>query len=214
MLRIFKKKAAPVPFGGGPDELAELAGARAGNLFSAHGLSCSEAVLIVLDRGFGGGLGLEAAMGLGSGFGGGVGGSGCLCGGLSGAVMGLGLFLGPGRWERHDKKGFRRLVAGLHDRFRERSGSTCCRQLIADFRGKRTERKHFCGDLTGWSAREAARAFSGIPNRSISRLNRWLPTPGTLFKENQGVSLFIVRHCRVLPCMKRKHLIEIGFAEF
>jgi len=155
MLRIFKKKA-PAPLGDGPEELARLVGERAGNLFSAHGLSCSEAVLVVLDRGFAGGLGAETALGLGSGFGGGVGGSGCLCGALSGAVMGLGLFLGAGRWEKHDKKEFRRLVSGLHDRFRERSGSTCCRELIADFRGQRTERKHFCGDLTSWAAREAA----------------------------------------------------------
>lgn len=156
MLRLFKKKAAHVPLDGGPDELAGLVGERAGNLFSAHGLSCSEAVLVVLDKGFGGGLGIEAALGLGSGFGGGIGGAGCVCGALSGVVAALGLFLGPGRWPGHDKKAFRLMVAGLHDRFRERSGSTCCRQLIADFRGKRTERKHFCADLTVWAAREAA----------------------------------------------------------
>jgi C_GCAxxG_C_C family probable redox protein len=157
MLRLFKKQTKPLPLGVGPEELAELAGARAGNLFYAHGLSCSEAVLVVLDKGFGGGLGLETALGLGSGFGGGIGGSGCVCGALSGAVMGLGLFLGAGRWPKHDKKEFRKLVAGLHDGFRTSSGSTCCRELIADFRGKRTERKHFCGDLTARAAREAAR---------------------------------------------------------
>jgi C_GCAxxG_C_C family probable redox protein len=95
------------------------------------------------------------ALGLGSGFGGGIGGAGCVCGALSGVVAALGLFLGPGRWSGHDKKALRLMVAGLHDRFRERSGSTCCRQLIADYRGKRTERKHFCADLTAWAAREA-----------------------------------------------------------
>lgn len=155
MLRLFKKKISPVKVGADSEELAELLGARASNLFSAHSLSCSEAVLVVLDRGLGGGLGLETSLGLGSGFAGGVGGSGCLCGALSGAVMGLGLFLGAGRWDKHDKKGFRQQVAALHERFRERSGSTCCRELIADFRGQRTARKHFCGDLTGWAAREA-----------------------------------------------------------
>lgn len=155
MLRFFKKKAKPVLLGTGPEELAELAGARAGNLFSAHGLSCSEAALLVLDKGFGGGLGVEKALGLGSGFGGGIGGAGCVCGALSGVVMGLGLFLGAGCWRGHDKKELRRQIAGLHDRFRDRSGSTCCRQLIADFRGKRTERKHFCADLTVWATREA-----------------------------------------------------------
>lgn len=156
MLRLFKKKTTPVMVGPDSAELARLVGARAGNLFSAHGLSCSEAVLLVLDKGFGGGLGVETALGLGSGFGGGVGGAGCLCGALSGAVMGLGLFLGAGRWQGHDKKEFRQMVAGLHDRFRARSGSTCCRELIVDFRGQRTARKHFCGELTAWTAREAA----------------------------------------------------------
>lgn len=156
MLRLFKKKIEPLPLGVGPEELAGLVGGRSGNLFSAHGLSCSEAVLVVLDKGLGGGLGVEKALGLGSGFGGGIGGAGCVCGALSGAVMGLGLFLGAGCWAGHDKKEFRRQVAGLHDRFRERSGSTCCRQLIADFRGKRTVRRHFCADLTVWAARETA----------------------------------------------------------
>ncbi len=156
MLRLFKKKTKVIQLGAGSEELAGLVGERAGNLFTAHGLSCSEAVLVVLDKGFGGGLGVEVAMGLGSGFGGGIGGAGCVCGALSGVVAALGLFLGPGRWSGHDKKAFRLMVAGLHDRFRERSGSTCCRQLIADYRGKRTERKHFCADLTAWAAREAA----------------------------------------------------------
>jgi len=155
MLRLFKKKAKTAALDAAPEDLAQLAGERAANLFSAHGLSCSEAALVVLDRGLGGELGAETALGLGSGFGGGVGGSGCLCGALSGAVMGLGLYLGAGRWEKHDKKQFRLLVAALHDRLRERSGSTCCRELVADFRGKRTERKHFCGDLTAWAVREA-----------------------------------------------------------
>lgn len=155
MLKLFKKKVVAAPLAAGSEELAELAGARAGNLFSAHGLSCSEAVLLVMDTGFGGGLGPATALGLGSGFSGGVGGAGCLCGALSGAVIGLGLYLGAGRWDKHDKKEFRQLVAGLHDRFRTRSGSTCCRELVADFRGKRSERKHFCGDLTAWAAQEA-----------------------------------------------------------
>ena len=161
MLRIFKTLTKPARncrvVTVGAEELAKLAGERADNLFIAHGLSCSEAVLVVLDRGFGGGLGVEMALGIGSGFGGGIGGAGCVCGALSGAVAALGLFLGAGRYPGYDKKEFRLLVAGMHDRFRERSASTCCRQLLADFRGKRSERKYFCGDLTRWSANEAAR---------------------------------------------------------
>lgn len=204
MLRLFKKKTKVVSLGAGPEELAGLVGARAGNLFTAHGLSCSEAVLVVLDKGFGGGLGIEAAMGLGSGFGGGIGGAGCLCGAISGAVAALGLFLGPGRWAGHDKKAFRLMVAGLHDRFRERSGSTCCRQLIADFRGKRTERKHFCADLTVWAAREVAllvlayrpelagsadlHFLSGRDSRFAALAGRLLKTGIMATSENDGVA--------------------------
>jgi len=142
---------------GDVEELVRLAGDRAENLFRNHGLSCSESVLLVLNRGFGGGLPDETCLGLGGGFGGGIGGSGCVCGALSGAVMALGLFLGPGLPEGMNKKDFRRLVGGLHDRFRERSGSVCCRELIADFRQRKNERKTFCRGLTGWTAAETAR---------------------------------------------------------
>jgi C_GCAxxG_C_C family probable redox protein len=150
--------ARPAPSEGvAPEELARLAAGRAENLFQNHALSCSEAVLLVLNRGFGGGLSDETCLGLGSGFGGGIGNSGCVCGALSGAVMALGLFLGPGHAEGLGKKDFRRLAGDLHDRFRERSGSVCCRELIADFRSHRSQRRLFCQDLTGWIAEETAR---------------------------------------------------------
>jgi len=143
------------------EELVRQVGLRAENLFQNHGLNCSESVLLVLNRGFGGGLSEEASIGLGSGFGGGIGNSGCVCGALSGAVMALGLFLGPGRPEGLSKKDFRRLVSDMHDRFRERSGSVCCRELIADYRHRKSERKHFCKGLTGWIAGETARLILG-----------------------------------------------------
>jgi C_GCAxxG_C_C family probable redox protein len=139
------------------EELSRLVGLRAENLFQNHGLNCSESVLLVLNRGFGGGLSDEACLGLGNGFGGGIGNSGCVCGALSGAVMALGLFLGSGRSEGLGKKDFRRLVGDMHDRFRERSGSVCCRDLIADYRHRKSERRLFCKGLTGWIAGETAR---------------------------------------------------------
>jgi len=76
-------------------ELAELTARRAENFFKEHRLSCSEAALLVVNLGFGGGLTTGQALCLGSGFGGGVGGGGGVCGALSGAVVGLGVFLGP-----------------------------------------------------------------------------------------------------------------------
>ncbi len=153
-------------------ELAQLVADRAENLFRNHGLSCSEAVLLVLNRGFGGGLPDETCLGLGGGFGGGIGGSGCVCGALSGAVMALGLFLGPGLPEGMGKKNFKQLVGGLHDRFRERSGSVCCRELIADFRERKSERRHFCQGLTGWVAGETARLILAERPELAGRVNR------------------------------------------
>jgi C_GCAxxG_C_C family probable redox protein len=142
---------------GASAELARLAADRAENLFRNRGLNCAEAVLLVVNRAFGGELSVEACLGLGSGFGGGIGNSGCTCGSLSGAVMALGLFLGPAQAEGLGKKEFRRLVGALHDRFRERSGSVCCRELIADLRQRPKGRRLFCQDLTGWVAAETVR---------------------------------------------------------
>jgi C_GCAxxG_C_C family probable redox protein len=139
------------------DELAELAARRAENFFKEHRLSCSEAALLVVNLGFEGGLTTEQALCLGSGFGGGVGGSGCVCGALSGAVMALGLFLGPGCKNGLGKKKFRKLVAHFHDSFREKSGTVCCRDLIADFRKDRKGQALFCRGLTGRCTGEAVR---------------------------------------------------------
>jgi C_GCAxxG_C_C family probable redox protein len=139
------------------DELAELAARRAENLFREHRLSCSEAALLVVNLGFEGGLTTEQSLCLGSGFGGGVGGSGCVCGALSGAVMALGLFLGPGCRSGLGKKKFRKLVANFHDSFREESGTVCCRDLIADFRKNRKGQALLCRGLTGRCTGEVVR---------------------------------------------------------
>ena len=138
-------------------ELTDLAAVRAENFFSAHRLSCSEATLLVTNHGFGGGLSTEQALALGSGFGGGIGDSGSTCGALSGGVMALGLFLGPGCNGGLAKREYRKLVGSYYDRFREEFGSDCCRDLIADFRKNRKGRGSFCEGLTGRCTREAVR---------------------------------------------------------
>jgi C_GCAxxG_C_C family probable redox protein len=141
----------------GSDELVNLASIRAENFFTAHRLNCSEATLLVVNHGLGGGLSFEQALSLGSGFGGGIGGSGSTCGALSGGVMALGLFLGPGRKGGFGKKEFRKMVDRYHDRFRDEFGSSCCRELIADFRKDRRGRADFCKGLTGRCTGEAVR---------------------------------------------------------
>ena len=154
---IFAKSGGKKMLSSTDDELAELAARRAENFFKEHRLSCSEAALLVINLGFGGGLTTEQALGLGSGFGGGVGGSGCVCGALSGAVMALGLFLGPGCKDGLGKNKFRKQVAHFHDSFREESGAVCCRDLIADYRKDRKGKAAFCRGLTGRCTGEAVR---------------------------------------------------------
>ncbi len=136
-------------------EVSRMAGERAEYYFSARNLSCSEASLLVINRVFGGVLTDDQAVSLGSGFGGGIGDSGCVCGAISGAVMALGFFLGPGRKGALSKKRLRRLVGKFHERFREESGTVCCRDLVADFRGDRKGRAVFCRELTGRCTEDA-----------------------------------------------------------
>ncbi len=139
------------------EEIVRLAGRRAANLFTARRLCCSEAVLLVLNNGFSGSLDFDTARNLGAGFCGGMGDAGCVCGALSGAVMGLGLFLGPAAPNGLNKKKFRALIKELHDAFQTKQGSTCCRILIQDFsNGKhKTARHKHCTGITEHGARLA-----------------------------------------------------------
>lgn len=133
------------------EELAELARGRAVNLYRAHRLCCSESVLVVMNQGFGGGLAPEVALRLGSGFCGGMS-TGALCGGLSGAMIALGLFLGPGTPGWPGNRRFRELCRALHDRFRAIDGTVECRELIAPFARDRRGRAENCARLVGESA--------------------------------------------------------------
>jgi len=125
---------------------------RAENLYENHKLCCSEALLLVLNHGFNGGLSDEQARQLGAGFCGGMGEAGCTCGALSGAIMGLGLLLGPHAKTGMSKKNFRVLAKRMHDRFHERFSSACCRVLIEPFEKDKKQRTSFCGSLTGTTA--------------------------------------------------------------
>lgn len=125
--------------------IVALAGERAGNIYEAKGYCCSESVVYLLNQAFGGPLSDEVAASLGSGFCHGMGGAGCLCGGLAGAGIGLGLFLGPPQAGGMQKKEFQALVKEAHDRFKARFALTCCRALIK----RRKENKGAsCKELT------------------------------------------------------------------
>jgi len=134
------------------EKIIELIGQRAENLYENHRLCCSESLLLVLNHGFNGGLSSEQAKQLGAGFCGGMGEAGCTCGALSGAIMGLGLLVGPHSRSGLSKKKFRGLSKKMHDRFHEKFSSTCCRVLIEPYDKDKKGRSQFCSNLTSTTA--------------------------------------------------------------
>ena len=138
------------------EDLIKLVGQRAENLYENHKLCCSESLLLVLNHGFEGGLTSKQAKQLGAGFCGGMGEAGCTCGALSGAIMGLGLLVGPHAKNGPSKKKFRELSKKVHDKFKEKFSSTCCRVLIEPYDKDKKGRSHFCSNLTATTAVLAA----------------------------------------------------------
>ena len=129
------------------EDIIRLAGQRAENLYKNHKLCCSESLLLVLNHGFGGGLSSATVKQLGSGFCGGMN-AGCTCGALSGAIMGLGLLVGPHAKNGLGKKEFRALSKKMHDTFHQSFSSTCCRVLIEPFHKDKKGRSQYCKGLT------------------------------------------------------------------
>lgn len=121
---------------------------RVANCYQQHDLCCSESIMVVLNRTFGGGLSDRVALQMGSGFCHGLGGAGCSCGALTSGVTILSLFLGPHDEMGLNKKVFRHLVKRLHDDFRQKFGSTCCRVLTKKVRGDKKRHQENCLMLT------------------------------------------------------------------
>ncbi len=117
-------------------------------LYNAHKYWCSEAVLVALNRGLDGGLNDAQAVAMAAPFSRAMGGSGCLCGAVSGAVMGAGLLLGRDHPFRRRKQ-MRSCARRLHDRFLSDNGSTCCRVLSRKVRHDKKAQKKHCADLVG-----------------------------------------------------------------
>lgn len=139
------------------EEMVRLFRRRTENIFSTRQLLCTEAVLSVLNQGLEGELPFHLAVRLASGFPEGLSGGGCICGALNGGVLALGLFLGrdgPGLTNNRQVKA---AALDLHDRFRDRFGSTCCRTLTRKFAyGSKAHFRH-CAGLTGKTAELAVR---------------------------------------------------------
>lgn len=109
-------------------------------LYIEEGYSCSEAVILYLKS-----KGKEipdALIHAVSGLRAGIGGCGCVCGSLIAAVMAVG-FLDKGK----NKDNIHKLSANLHNKFKDKLKSTCCRALTRKFDFKSKERKEYCLNL-------------------------------------------------------------------
>jgi len=137
--------------------IPDLISKKVQNLFLTKQLMCSEAVLTVLNNSLGGGLTPEIAIRLTSGLPEGIGGSGCTCGALTGGVISLGLFLGRDQPGILNSKTIMLLAKELHDSFKNKFGSTCCRVLSKNYR--HGSKKHFTmgTEIVGFSSKQTAR---------------------------------------------------------
>ncbi len=132
--------------------IGQLIGRRAENLFLTRQLWCSGAVLVVLNCVLEGDLTQDQAIRLTAGLGDGMGGAGCICGGLNGAALALGLFLGNGRLSPGGDRKVVKATRWLHDQFKLAHGSTCCRILLKkDTGGSKTQYRE-CGRRTAKAA--------------------------------------------------------------
>lgn len=129
---------------------------------------CSEAVLRAI---------IDAAdmqdrreiVALASGFATGMGGAGCSCGAVVGGIMALGLYFGrstPGDPKVDDCMKF---AHELHDQFRKKHKSVCCRVLNKDFIQNSPEQHEMCSLRTG-DASELAAVIISRESKKIQSL--------------------------------------------
>lgn len=130
---------------------------RTENLFMTGQLMCSEAVLTVLNQGLKGGLAPEIAVRITSGLPEGFGRSGCTCGALTAGVIALGLFLGRNGPGILNNRTVYAASRELHERFKTKFGSTCCRVLTKNIELGTKHHFRFCARHAGEVADQTAR---------------------------------------------------------
>ena len=130
-------------------ELNELA-----KKFYLEGYSCSESILHALKEAKVIDVPDEVLKAI-SGFRQGIGRRGCLCGVIAASTIAVGLLYGRISKEKSDEVALKK-AALIHDKFKEKFNSTCCRVLTRkwkdDFSSK--ERKEFCTSLVQWMVSE------------------------------------------------------------
>ena len=124
---------------------------KAENLYNSKQYLCSEAILITVAKGFGLPYTEDQLVAMSAGFPMGIGDSGCACGALTGGTVALGIVLG--RKNPHGmRKRIRELSAKLHDDFKTRHRSTCCRVLTKHVAKNPDEHFAQCMGITGFVA--------------------------------------------------------------
>jgi C_GCAxxG_C_C family probable redox protein len=106
------------------------------------GFYCSEAIIQVFNEHLDLGLN-ENAIRMATGFGAGLGAAKCCCGSLTGAVMVLSAVKGRTTKEENVDEVFA-LTQELHDKFKKRFKSTCCRMLTKDVEWGTPEHHKHC----------------------------------------------------------------------
>lgn len=120
---------------------------RAENLYRDGDYLCSEAVFSVVNDYLGNPLPPETVK-IASGFPVGMGKAGCTCGALSGGIMALGLKFGRTQ-PKGEMPDMFRVSKELHDEFKAKFRSTCCRVLIKKFEFGDSEHIKQCIYITG-----------------------------------------------------------------
>lgn len=129
-------------------DLTMVARNKAGEYFK-QGFNCAESVVRAYLSILPNNPGPEVAR-LASTFGGGLGRAGCSCGALTGSEMVLGMIVGRDSVS-DDLNRVYHLSGELHDRFKEKFGSTCCRVLNKeDYQSQDHFRR--CLKITGGAA--------------------------------------------------------------
>jgi C_GCAxxG_C_C family probable redox protein len=99
----------------------------------------------------------DSVVAMASGFPIGIGVAGCTCGAVNGGIMALGLFFGRTRPKDNKVNKAMELARELHDTFRKRHRSLCCRTLTKFMILGSRKQLEQCISFTGEVAEETAR---------------------------------------------------------
>jgi len=129
------------------EELVKDAREKAENYYSKGKYLCSEAILASINEVLGYDMPNEYVR-IASGYPVGMGGAGCSCGALTGALSAIGLAYGRKKPGGSNKRAMK-LSNEMHNKFKDRFKSTCCRVLIKDYEFGSKEHIKRCTFVTG-----------------------------------------------------------------